>query len=201
MFRLSPSAIALLSGGAALVLMGSLYVAYEKAPSSNRATLSENKDDTGTGPLPAGFLGNVDPAESKIDLSLEPASPSNPMSWGEVKEPRLGASRKSNFPTSSVRVDLAPQRFSDDEIVVKSYVGVGVDVDGAAEEGGFLGTDGVAADLKGKAEAGSKIESTKSLELELGLEVQDTLGSIGETSSGLNQETEKRVQGGLSLKF
>lgn len=212
MSRFSPSSIALLAGGT-FILVGSLYLAFSKGPSGYLAfskgpsgempALSENQGDSNTASLPAGFLGGAEPTPPRIDLTLDHValSPSGPLPLGETVAPRAGASNKNNLPASSVRVDLAPQRFSDDEIVVKPYVGVGVDVDGAGADGGFLGVDGLAADLKGKAEIGSKIEITQSLEMRLGYEVNETLGSTGGATSSLDRKAEERVQGGLSLKF
>lgn len=200
--RLSPSSIALLSG-ATLILVGSLYVAFKGNPSPDMPALSNNGDDAGTTALPDGFLGATHPTQPPLDLTLNHAAlaPSGPLSRGEMAEPQVGASGKNDFPASSVRIDLAPQRFSDDEVIVRPYIGAGVDVDGAGDEGGFLGTDSVTADLKGKAEIGTKVTITKALEMKLGYEVQDTLGSTGGASSGLNHGAEERVQGGLSLKF
>ncbi|MBV1886999.1 MAG: hypothetical protein KUG61_07945 [Parvibaculaceae bacterium] len=196
MSRLSSSSIAVLTG-ISLLLAGSLYLAFsdDKEP-----ILAKTEEGADTASLPTGFLDRAEPTGQQIDLTLDPAAinQSNPLS---ISEPRAGVLGSTDLPGSSVRVDLAPQRFSDDEIVVKPYVGAGVDVDGAGEEGGFLGADGLAADLKGKAEAGSKIEITKSLEMQLGYEVNETLGSTGGATSGMGQDKEERVQGGLSLKF
>lgn len=202
MSRLSPSSIALLSG-ATLILVGSLYVAFRGAPSSDMPAVSQNADEGGATALPDGFLSAAEPTQPQLDLTLGHAAlkPSGPLSPGDMAEPRTGASDSSDFPASSVRIDLAPQRFSDDEIVVRPYVGAGVDVDGAGVEGGFLGTDNLTADLKGKAEIGTKVTITEALEMNLGYEVQDTLGSTGGATSGLNHGAEEQVQGGLSLKF
>jgi len=202
MSRLSASSIALL-GGATLVLVGSLYVAFRGNPAPDMPASFKNGDDTETTALPDGFLGTSQPTQPPLDLTLDHTAlvPSGPLSSGEMAEPQAGASDSNDFPASSVRIDLAPQRFSDDEIVVRPYIGAGVDIDGAGEEGGFLGTDSVTADLKGKAEIGTKVTITKALEMKLGYEVQDTLGSTGGASSGLNHGAEERVQGGLSLKF
>ncbi len=202
MSRLTASSIALLSG-ATLILVGTLYVAFKGNPSPDMPAVSNKGDDAGTTALPDGFLGAAHPIQPPLDLTLDHAAltPSGPLSPGEMAEPRAGASGKNDFPASSVRIDLTPQRFSDDEIVVRPYIGAGVDVDGAGEEGGFLGTDSVTADLKGKAEIGTKVTITQALEMKLGYEVQDTLGSTGGARSGLNHGAEERVQGGLSLKF
>ena len=202
MSRLSPSSIALLSG-ATLILVGSLYVAFRGDPSPDMPAVSNNGDDAGMTALPDGFLSGAELARPPLDLTLDHAAlePSGPLSPGEIAEPRAGASNRNDFLASSVRIDLAPQRFSDDEIVVRPYVGAGVDIDGAGEEGGFLGTDSLTADLKGKAEIGTKVTITKALEMTLGYEIQDTLGSTGGASSGLNHGAEERVHGGLSLKF
>lgn len=202
MSRLSPSSIALLSG-ATLIFLGSLYVAFRENPSPDMPAVSKNADDAGTTVLPDGFLSGAEPTRPSLDLTLDHAAlePSGPLSPGDMAEPRAGVSDSSGFPASSVRIDLAPQRFSDDEIVVRPYVGAGVDLDGAGAEGGFLGADRLTADLKGKAEIGTKVTITKALEMTLGYEIQDTLGSTGGATSGLNHGAEERVQGGLSLKF
>ncbi|MDF1685652.1 MAG: hypothetical protein P1U50_02575 [Parvibaculaceae bacterium] len=205
MSRLSNPMIALL-GGAALIVLGALYVVFNSGPSSDRSqvpgsNLSDNTDGQGTTALPESFLSA--PAHPEIDLSLTPApvSGAGALSASGVAEPRSGVSRDLDLPGSSVRMDLSPQQFSDDEVVIKPYVGVGVDVEGAGEDGSFLENNGLAADLKGKAEAGSKVEITESLEMNLGYEVQETLGSTGGAGSTLNTDREERVQGGLSLKF
>lgn len=205
MSRLSNPMIALL-GGAALIVLGALYVVFNSGPSSDRSqapgsNLSDSTDGQGTTALPESFLST--PAHPEIDLSLTPApvSGAGALSASGVAEPRSGVSRDLDLPDSSVRMDLSPQQFSDDEVVIKPYVGVGVDVEGAGEDGGFLENNGLAADLKGKAEAGSKVEITESLEMNLGYEVQETLGSTGGAGSTLNTDREERVQGGLSLKF
>lgn len=202
MSRLSPSSIAVLSG-AALILGGSLYWALAGGPSADRPVLSENEDGALTTSLPAGFLDGIEPAPPQLDLTLDPApiNPSDPFSLGDLTAPRAAGVSKNDFPTSAVRIELAPQRFSDDEIVVRPYVGMSVDVDGAGAEGSFLGAEGLAADFNGTAEIGSRIAITKSLEIQLGYEIQETLGSTGGTTSGLNHQPEERVQGGLSLKF
>lgn len=212
MSRLSNPMIALL-GGAALIVLGALYVVFNSGSSSDRSqasgdrsqasgsNLSDSTGGQGTAALPESFFST--PTDPEIDLSLTPApvSGAGALSASGVAEPRSGVSRDLDLPGSSVRMDLTPQQFSDDEVVIKPYVGVGVDVEGAGEDGGFLENNGLAADLKGKAEAGSKVEITESLEMNLGYEVQETLGSTGGAGSTLNTDREERVQGGLSLKF